>query len=99
MGMYDSYGSFAGPDASSAAGSSGSGYPSIGEIQADYQNLDNIFNNNAKSADWGAAVGAGIGAFFGQPQMGANIGRTTFPILNEHVVPELGRWWGQLTKS
>lgn len=78
--------------------SAGTGYPSIGDIKADLINVDNIVNNRAKSADWGAATGAGVGAFFGQPQMGANIGRVAFPILNKTVRPFFSDLWHGIAK-
>lgn len=57
--------------------------PDIGGYQADFVNVNNILNNKAKSADWGAATGAGVGSFFGAPQEGANIGRAVFPLIEK----------------
>lgn len=69
----------------SAQDSSGmfSSIPDIQGYQADFVNAENIWNGHAKSADWGGAVGAGIGAYFGSPQTGATIGRAVLPILNK----------------
>lgn len=94
------WGPFSKTSPSSGYGESSStgGVPSIGDIKADYVNFDNIVNNRAKSADWGAGVGGTIGAFFGAPQQGANIGRTVFPILNKTVRPALSRLWDNIAK-
>ncbi len=60
-----------------------SNLPDIGGYQADATNVDNILNNNAKASDWGGATGAGVGAFFGSPQTGADIGRAVFPLIEK----------------
>lgn len=78
--------------------SSGTDYPSIGEVKSDFVNIDNIVNGKAKSADYGAGIGAGIGAFFGAPQEGADIGRTVFPILNQTVRPLFSNLWNSISK-
>lgn len=78
-------------------GNSG-GIPNIGGIQADFVNLNNIVSGNAKSPDYGAGIGAGVGAFFGAPQEGAVIGRTVFPILNKTVRPALSNLWDNISK-
>lgn len=57
--------------------------PSIGDIRADFTSISDIANGKADSADWGRGVGAGVGAYFGQPQLGAKVGATVFPILNK----------------
>lgn len=79
MSLFDIFNS----NAQQTGASEGSGYPSIGDIQADYVNVNNLVNNKAGAADWGAATGAGIGAFFGKPQEGAAAGRIAFPILEQ----------------
>lgn len=82
MSLFDIFNS----NAQQTGASEATGYPSIGDIQADYVNVDNLVNNRAKSADWGAATGAGVGAILGGPegaQQGANIGRIAFPILEQ----------------
>lgn len=70
------------------ASGGGSSIPNIGGYKADAVNVNDIVQGKAKAADWGAGVGGAIGAFFGAPQQGANIGRVAFPAL-ENVFKNL----------
>lgn len=56
---------------------------SIGQVSEDFTNLQNIFDGKATSTDWGAGTGAGVGAYFGAPQLGADLGRTIFPAIQD----------------
>lgn len=90
MSLFDIFNSNA---QQTGASSEATGYPSIGDIQADYVNINNLLNNKATSADWGAATGAGIGFIFGGPegaQQGANIGRQAFPMIQKDPQGSLG---------
>jgi len=70
--MFDFFSSFF-PDYSEA--------PSIGGISADVTSVDNLLSGNATGADYGRGIGAGVGAYFGQPQLGADIGARALPAL------------------
>lgn len=81
MGLLDLFSS---QDPSSQI-SDGNGVPSIGGIQADFLNFENIISGKAKSSDYGAGAGAIAGSFFGAPQLGADIGRKAFPIIGDVI--------------
>lgn len=94
MGFFDLFSS----SDTATAGAADDSVPSIGGIQADITNVDNIVNGNADSSDWGAGIGAGVGAYFGDPQTGADIGRTALPILNKTVRPVFSSIWNSIAK-
>lgn len=73
--------------------SSPGGVPSINGIKADFTSARNILSGDAKSADYGRGIGAAVGAYFGAPQEGADIGAKVLPFLNKEVKPALVDAW------
>lgn len=78
----------------SILGTDSSEIPSINGISADVTSVDDIINGKGNSGDYGRGVGAGIGAYFGQPQLGADIGSEVLPVLSD----TLKNVWDSISK-
>lgn len=52
--------------------------PGISGYNADITSVENVYKGKATSEDYGQIVGTAVGAYFGAPQAGGQVGRAVF---------------------